>query len=131
MRSSNAVGTPSLRIGLEADLPYVALVASRRRGEGVIGELRSDGVPSELLDRIDTPAGLDIGARTPEEIAVSILARIIEVRRRSRVRTAVDPICGMTVAVTGETLSLEHEGETVYFCAEGCRRAFAAQHEHA
>ena len=122
---------PALRIGLEADLPYVALVASRRRGEGVIGELRSDGVPSELLDRIDTPAGLDIGARTPEEIAVSILARIIEVRRRPRVRTAVDPICGMTVAVTGETLSLEHEGETVYFCAEGCRRAFAAQHEHA
>jgi xanthine dehydrogenase accessory factor len=122
---------PALRTGLEAGLPYVALVASRRRGEGVIGELRSDGVAPELLERIDTPAGLDIGARTPEEIAVSILARIIEVRRRPRVTTAVDPICGMTVAVTGETLSLVHEGETVYFCGEGCRRAFAAEHEHA
>ena len=97
----------------------------------MIGELRSDGVPDELLARIDTPAGVDIGARTPEEIAVSILARIIEVRRRPRVTTAVDPICGMTVAVTGETLSLEHEGATVHFCSEGCRRAFAAQHEHA
>ena len=122
---------PALRTGLEAGLPYVGLVASRRRGQGVIGELSGDGVPAELLERIDTPAGLDIGARTPEEIAVSILGRIIEVRRRPRVTTAVDPICGMTVAVTSATLSLEHEGETVYFCAEGCRRAFAAQHEHA
>ena len=123
---------PALRAGLEAGLPYVGLVASRRRGQGVIGELRSDGVPAELLDRIDTPAGLDIGARTPEEIAVAIIARIIEVRRGSRATvTAVDPICGMTVTVTASTLSLEHEGETVYFCAEGCRRAFAAQREHA
>jgi xanthine dehydrogenase accessory factor len=122
---------PALRTGLEAGLPYVGLVASRRRGQGVIGELRGDGVPADLLARIDTPAGLDIGARTPEEIAVSILGRIIEVRRASRTVTAVDPICGMTVAVTGETPSLEHEGETVYFCGEGCRRAFATQHEHA
>ncbi len=75
---------PRCAPALEAGLPYVGLVASRRRGQGVIGELRSDGVPDELLARIDTPAGLDIGARTPEEIAVSILARIIEVRRGSR-----------------------------------------------
>ena len=119
---------PALRTGLEAGLPYVGLVASRRRGQGVIAELRADGVPAELLERSDTPAGLAIGARTPEEIAVSILGRIIEVRRHPRVTTAVDPICGMTVAVTSATLSLEHEGETVHFCCEGCRDAFARQH---
>ena len=50
---------------LEAGLPYVGLVASRARGDGVLGELRGDGVPEELLARIDVPAGLDIGARTP------------------------------------------------------------------
>ena len=65
-------------------LPYVGLVASRRRGTGVLGELRSDGVPDELLGRIDVPAGLDIGARTPAEVALSILARIVEVRRTVR-----------------------------------------------
>jgi xanthine dehydrogenase accessory factor len=123
---------PALRTGLEAGLPYVGLVASRRRGQGVIGELRSDGVPAELLARIDTPAGLDIGARTPEEIAVSILGRIIEVRRAKTTDppapTAVDPICGMTVTVTAETPSLEHGGETFHFCCEGCREAFARQH---
>jgi xanthine dehydrogenase accessory factor len=73
---------PALRVGLEAGLPYVGLVASRRRGQGVLGELRSDGVSPELIDRVDTPAGLDIGARTPEEIALSILAEIIMVRRK-------------------------------------------------
>ena len=120
---------PALRAGLEAGMPYVGLVASRRRGQGVLGELKTDGVAQDLLDRIDTPAGLDIGARTPEEIALSILARIVEVRRRPRETvTAVDPICGMTVTVVPGTPSLEHEGETVYFCREGCKAAFELQH---
>jgi xanthine dehydrogenase accessory factor len=121
---------PALRAGLEAELPYVGLVASRRRGQGVLGELRGDGVPAELLDRIDTPAGLDIGARTPEEIALSILAKIVAVRRapKEAPATAVDPVCGMTVTVVPGTPSLEHEGETLYFCREGCKDAFALQH---
>ena len=124
---------PALRRGLEAGLPYVGLVASRKRGQGVLGELRSDGVAKELLDRIDTPAGLDIGARAPAEIAVSILARIVEVRRADRgpappvAATAVDPVCGMTVAVVASTLSVEHDGETVYFCGEGCKSSFEAR----
>jgi xanthine dehydrogenase accessory factor len=121
---------PALRAALDAGLPYVGLVASRRRGQGVLGELRSDGVPQEQLDRIDTPAGFDIGARTPEEIALSILARIVAVRRAPKAApaTAIDPICGMTVNVVPGTPSLEHEGETVYFCREACREAFALQH---
>ena len=121
---------PALRAGLEAGLPYVGLVASRRRGHGVLGELRGDGVPAELLDRIDTPAGLDIGARTPEEIALSILAKIVAVRRapKEAPATAIDPVCGMTVTVVPGTPSLVHEGETLYFCREGCKDAFALQH---
>jgi xanthine dehydrogenase accessory factor len=120
---------PALKAALDAELPYVGLVASRRRGQGVLGELRSDGVPAEQIDRIDTPAGLDIGARTPEEIALSILAKIVAVRRAPKaVTTAVDPVCGMTVTVVPGTPSLVHEGETLYFCREGCKDAFALQH---
>jgi xanthine dehydrogenase accessory factor len=108
----------ALRAALEAGVPYVGLVASRKRGDGVLGELRGDGVAPELLDRIEVPAGLDIGARTPGEIALSILARVVEVRRgerRQAAPTAVDPICGMTV----------------YFCCEGCKAEFERQHQHA
>ena len=44
---------------------------------------------------------------------------------------AVDPICGMTVAAVAGTLSLERDGETIYFCGEGCRQAFEAREGHA
>jgi xanthine dehydrogenase accessory factor len=71
----------TLRAGLEAGVRYVGLVASRKRGAAVIDELRTEGVSEELLQTLETPAGLDIGARTPGEVALSIVARIIEVRR--------------------------------------------------
>jgi xanthine dehydrogenase accessory factor len=71
----------TLRAGLEAGVPYVGLVASRKRGAAVMDELRAEGVAEELLQSLETPAGLDIGARTPAEVALSILARIVEVRR--------------------------------------------------
>lgn len=125
----------ALRAALEADIPYVGLVASTKRGAAVLDELRTAGVEDELLARIDTPAGLDIGARTPAEIAVSILARIVEVRRRHRVpahaataaptpQTAVDPICGMTVLVGSDTPSTVRDGETFHFCCAGCLTKF-------
>jgi xanthine dehydrogenase accessory factor len=132
----------ALRAGLEAGLPYVGLVASRKRGAGVLDELRADSVPEELLELIDVPAGVEIGARTAAEIALSILAKIVAVRRgplaaaaatpvSAPATTAVDPICGMTVAVVASTPSVQHAGETVYFCCEGCRAKFEAQGEHA
>lgn len=141
----------TLRRGLEAGVPYIGLVASRKRGAGVIAELQADGVSDEYLALIDVPAGIDIGARAPAEIALSILATIVAVRRGERVATpdrervstprsapastspplAIDPICGMTVAVVAGTPSVEHDGETVYFCCEGCATKFQAQHEHA
>jgi xanthine dehydrogenase accessory factor len=141
----------TLRRGLETGVPYVGLVASRKRGAGVLAELRADGVPDGQLELIDVPAGIDIGARTPAEIALSILATIVSVRRGERPAApaharvlvaadalssnppplAVDPICGMTVAVVAGTPSVEYEGETVYFCCEGCAAKFQVQHEHA
>ena len=83
------------------------------RGSAVVAELHAEGVTEERLAALETPAGLDIGARTPEEIALSILARIVAVRRgeqtlsvrvvvaappRTRAdATAIDPVCGMAV----------------------------------
>jgi xanthine dehydrogenase accessory factor len=141
----------TLRRGLEAGVPYIGLVASPKRGTGVLAELRGDGVSASDIARIDVPAGIDIGARTPAEIALSILARIVAVRRDERTVAAgqtrsavvagadasqpaplaIDPICGMTVAAVTGTLSLTYDGETTYFCCEGCKSKFEAQREHA
>lgn len=135
----------TLRAGLEAGVRYVGLVASRRRGAAVVDELRAEGVGDELLARLETPAGLDIGARTPAEVALSIVARIVELRRTrpedgDRLKpvpdvvypvTATDPICGMTVVVGADTPSVEHDGETFYFCSAGCMQAFEERHEPA
>jgi xanthine dehydrogenase accessory factor len=67
----------ALTAALRAGVPYVALVASRTRGESVRASL---DVPEELRKRVRVPAGLDIGARTPVEVAVSILAQLIAER---------------------------------------------------
>ncbi len=125
---------PVLAAALRAGVPYVALVASRRRGRAVVSAL---DVPEPGRARVRTPAGLDIGARTAPEIALSVLAEIIASRPRAPMRSArsaapveeaaeaVDPVCGMAVAVADATLSLDHAGRTWYFCGTGCQRAFA------
>ncbi len=116
---------------LEAGVPYVALVASSRRGEAVRAELE---VPEALRAQLHTPAGLAIGAHTPEEIAISILAELVADRHAhpapspTPIASAVDPVCGMEVAVAGATPFLEVDGERVFFCGEGCRDGYARDH---
>lgn len=118
----------TLVAALEAGVPYVGLVASRRRGAAVVAALP---VSPSLQAQVHTPAGLDIGAATAEEVALSILAEIVAGQpRRAReghplvvdVCTATDPICGMTVAMTDDALHIED----VYFCGAGCMKAYLA-----
>jgi xanthine dehydrogenase accessory factor len=124
---------------------YLGLVASRRRGEAVLGYLAERGVPQDQLDRVHAPAGLDLGKTTHEEMAVAILAELVQLRASGALGTvpaprdagrdagrselplaeAVDPICGMTVMAGASGLPLEHDGRTYYFCCAGCRRTFA------
>jgi xanthine dehydrogenase accessory factor len=122
---------PALVAALRLGVPYVGLIASRRRGAAVLASL---DVTGEQRDRVHTPAGLDIGARTAPEIALSVLAEIVAERRTRSAgalpetppepATAVDPICGMTVVAVPSSLHAEVDGRTVWFCGEGCRRTF-------
>ncbi|MBV8432626.1 MAG: XdhC family protein, partial [Solirubrobacterales bacterium] len=119
----------TLAAALIAGVPYVALVASRVRGEAVRESLE---LPAELGVQLHTPAGLDIGARTPEEIAVSILAELIAEHHAhpapKAALSAVDPVCGMEVAVSEATPFLDGAEGRIYFCGSGCRDAYAAAH---
>lgn len=131
----------ALRAGVQAGLPYVGLVASPKRGAALVEELRAAGVPEEQLSRIECPAGLDINAKMPPEVALSIIARLIE-RRHSKDYSpplraptdqqaptfAVDPICGMTVTADSNALQVQHDGETIYFCAPGCKKTYEREH---
>jgi xanthine dehydrogenase accessory factor len=118
---------------LDAGVGYVALVASDKRGAAVRDSL---DVPEALREQVHTPAGLAIGARTPEEIAVAILAELIseQIARPPLPATtpvlaeAVDPICGMTVAATDASIHLDTDSGRVYFCSEGCRTTYIERH---
>ena len=116
---------------------YLGVIASAKRFAQLREALLARGVPREALERVAAPAGLDIGARTPEEIAVSVMAQIVERRRsasqtasaqvREQPREAVDPVCGMSVAVAGARHTAEVLGVAYYFCCAGCRTTFLAE----
>lgn len=73
---------PALDVALRSPAQYVALVASPKRLAGVLAYLKEGGITGEQLQRLKCPAGLNIGAVTPEEIALSILTEIVQVRRK-------------------------------------------------
>ena len=123
---------------------YLGLVGSRKRGAAVLGYLADRGVPQDRLDQVRVPAGLDLGPTTHQEIAVAILAELVQVRASGALTSAaamagtadqgatgvpglaqaVDPVCGMTVDASPASYPLAHDGATYYFCTAGCRRTF-------
>jgi xanthine dehydrogenase accessory factor len=123
------IGTPAT---------YIALVASGKRAGVILQQLQARGASPEGLRRVRSPAGIDIGAVAPEEIALSILAEIVQARRRREKETkkeilpsggetdAKDPICGMTVQVEGARHQSNYQGRSYYFCCAGCKEIFEA-----
>jgi xanthine dehydrogenase accessory factor len=112
---------------LEAGVGYVGLVASPKRGRAVVASL---DVPGALRAMVRTPAGLDIGAGAPADVAISILAEIVATRTAhapaAPPATAIDPVCGMEVAAAGTTVHADVEGTRLYFCCDGCRSTYLA-----
>jgi xanthine dehydrogenase accessory factor len=119
---------------LRTDTGYVSLVASRRRAAAIVERLRRRGVPADRLGRLKAPAGLDLGAVTPAEIAVSILAEIVQHHRADKAddampvavapTEAIDPICGMTVDLATARYRSDVGGRTTYFCCLHCKETF-------
>ena len=134
----------ALSAALRSGAAYVGLVASPRRAAAVRGYLRESGFDAPALERLRCPAGLDLGAVTPGEIALSIAAELLQLRRGGRAEepaaaadrapaaaapppgaaAPVDPVCGMRVESRPARHVSEHDGLTVYFCAASCRERF-------
>ena len=134
---------------LQSEAPYVALIASKTRANAILQYLREASLTHEQIARLKYPAGLDFGAVTPEEIALSILAEIVQRRRQAPASNSLisnspvsnleipmapmaqspalearDPVCGMTVEIATAHFTSEYSGVTYYFCAAGCKRSF-------
>jgi xanthine dehydrogenase accessory factor len=142
----------ALAAGLRRNASYVGLVSSPTRANVVRQWLRDEtGLAEERLAALRAPAGLDLGAETPEEIALSILAELVQVRRGRADFVAapgpatltgdaglavppiepivddivlVDPVCGMTVDRATARHLAEHDGTVYAFCSIGCRTRF-------
>ena len=140
-----------LEHALRSPAAYVGMVASRKRAETCRNYLLASGLTEEQIAVLKAPAGLDIGAVTPEEIASSILAELVQVRRQRQtslngtqdngsgtmqptseqavpatVETAIDPVCGMIVEIEHARHRSTYDGQEFYFCCPACKRLFAS-----
>ncbi len=146
-----------VREALRFGAPYTALVASPRKWQAISAFLAGEGVEKQALARVRVPAGVEINAREPEEIAVSILAEIVSVRRGESFPGAeagqpagtgeaaapageagaaaeaggeeIDPICHMSVDPATARYTARFQERTYYFCCAGCQRRFEAEPE--
>lgn len=122
----------ALAAALRSSAGYVGLIASSRRAGVVVGSLRERGLTEEELARVRSPAGLDLGPGSQEDIAVAILAelvawshtRIADELAGTVAGEAIDPVCGMSVATVGAAYTCDHAGRRYWFCGAGCRARF-------
>ena len=131
----------ALENALCSEASYVAFVASKVKTAKILEYLKERGLSSTRLGQLKAPAGLDIHASSPEEIAVSILAEIIQENRSAREKQkreaelavgrqeVKDPICGMAVDIGKARHKSEFRGNVFYFCGAGCKQKFDKQPE--
>lgn len=132
-----------LQEALASEALYVSFVASKRKANAIFRTLRTLGADFDDLKKIKTPAGLDINAKLPEEVAVSILAEIVAfIRDENRAQEAVDlaesrptatrvtdsvfinPVCAVPVEKATAKHVIDYEGVNYYFCCDGCKVTF-------
>lgn len=134
---------PAVAAALQTSASYVGLVASPKRANSIKEYLVGEGLTAEV-ERLHAPAGLNIGAERGDEIALSIMAEIVQERRsidtaadspfaseisshRAKLAAIIDPVCGMTVTVGDNTPSVVHDGTTYYFCCQMCATRFGSE----
>ena len=131
----------ALDLALKGKYQYISLVSSRRKANGLFRQMKAMGYTFEELKKIKTPAGMDIHAKLPEEVAISILAEIIAHYRAPQLEQTEDltamqsdeyyinPVCNIPIQKSTAKHIIEYNGEKVYFCCDGCKVSFEKEPE--
>ncbi|MDX2303307.1 MAG: XdhC family protein [Microscillaceae bacterium] len=129
----------ALELALSLNYSYLAFVASKKKIQHVFDYLKHKNISQEKIETIHAPAGLDLGGRLPEEIAVSIIAEIIAEKRVQQTQVSAEiqsettttkpelyknPVCGMMIDKSTAKFVVDYEGNPVYFCCTGCKVEF-------
>jgi xanthine dehydrogenase accessory factor len=134
----------ALEQALSKTSAYIGFVSSRKKKAQVMDYLLQSGLDKNKLDRIHSPAGLDINAKTPEQVAISILAEIIQIQtglqptsgftkydetreEAGKSKFYINPVCGVPVDIKNPKHVIDYKGELVYFCCDGCKDKFEAE----
>lgn len=135
-----------LETALRSGASYVAFIASKRKAGKLRAYLKERGHDARRVDAIVAPAGVEIGAVSPEEIALSVLASVVRARREKTEAAAgavreegksaaiadglaIDPVCGMSVEQAAAHHRAGHAGRTYYFCCAHCLHSFEKEPE--
>jgi xanthine dehydrogenase accessory factor len=133
----------ALEQALRTNARYISFIASHTKARKIIDSLAGKGVLPEMLTRIKAPAGLAIGTSSSSEIAVSIIAEIIQAKKgrssgfarpeasspETSAEQSMDPVCGMRVEASESTHQSEFKGRLFHFCCAGCKQTFDRQPE--
>ena len=130
----------ALKAAIASKPEFLSLIASKKKSKSLLKQLANDGIRQDEIDSIKFPAGLDIGAVTPQEIAVSIIAELVQQKMAKAHEDKIilevsepnngkakDLICGMLVDPLTADHSSDYEGITFYFCCGGCKERFEAE----
>jgi xanthine dehydrogenase accessory factor len=131
----------ALEQALSKPAAYIGFISSRKKKAKLMAYLEETGLDKKKLDAIHSPAGIDINAKTPEQVAISVLAEIILIQTKSpgvagfteydetrgeagKPKFYINPVCGVPVDIKNPKHVVDYRGEMVYFCCDGCKVKF-------
>jgi len=140
----------ALRLSLLTGCQYVGFVASPKKSEGVKSYLKSSGLDETMVESLKTPVGIDIKAKVPEEVAISILAEIIQDFRSEKWATGesgqsesgpgsgptlsneyfLNPVCNLPISKSDSKHIVDYKGHKIYFCCDGCKVSWDKSTDH-
>lgn len=136
----------ALEQALQQSCAYIGFIASKKKKTSVFEFLEQQGIDKKKLEAVKSPAGININAKKPEEVAISILAEIIQVQNNlpasvgfskydetrkeaGKSKFYINPVCGVPIDVNSPKHIIEYHGEKVYFCCDGCKIKFEQEPE--